>query len=167
MKKIVLIAASFALFACNNDSSTSTNNSGESPFVAGGAYSQELSDELKEFEEQEAKEWEEKKARLTDVEFLQTTFDFGDVKVNSENVHYFKLKNTGDKPLIVEKIQASCGCTTPQKLENPIAPGQIDSIRVQFVPYEGMHGTQEKTVTVTTNTFIATNKIIFTANVIE
>lgn len=167
MRKNILFVALVLLFSCNSKDAPSSNDNSESPFVSGGSYSQELSEELKDFQLQEEKELKEKQAKYTDVEFLEMTYDFGDVKVNSENTHYFKLKNTGDKPLIVESVEASCGCTTPKKLDNPIPPGGTDSIKVTFKPYEGMSGVQEKVVTVKSNTINPVNKIVFTANVFE
>lgn len=157
-----------SLVACSSPSEKNIKQENDqSPFVQGGSYSQELSKELTDFQKQEAKEEKERLAKITDVEFLATSFDFGNVKVDSKNVHYFKLKNTGKKPLIVESVKASCGCTTPKKLEKPIAPGATDSIRVEFVPYEGMSGRQEKVVTVKTNTLIPVNQLTFTAVVGE
>lgn len=166
MKKIVFLLMAFVMFSCNQNTSKKSDD-GESPFVSGGAYSQELSEELKDFQEQEEKDRKEREANLTDVEFAEMSWDFGDVKVNSRNVHYYKLTNTGKKPLVVESVQASCGCTTPNKLDHPIPPGGTDSIKVEFVPYEGMSGSQEKVVTVKSNTIVGVNKLILTANVIS
>lgn len=37
----------------------------------------------------------------------------------------FLIKNTGDKPLIISKVQASCGCTTPEWSQDPIMPKTV------------------------------------------
>jgi len=95
---------------------------------------------------------QETQESLTTVEFNKMVHDFGDVKPEVENKTTFRLKNTGTKPLIVENVQASCGCTTPKKPEKPILPGQSDEIQVSFKSNPGQTGVQNKSVTVTTNT---------------
>ena len=78
----------------------------------------------------------------------------GVVMTNAEldNVTNFIVTNTGKNPLIIEKVEASCGCTTPEKPEKPILPGKSDKINVVFHPKPGQTGEQNKTVTVTSNT---------------
>ena len=44
----------------------------------------------------------------------ETSFDFGTIKEANGNVsHTFQIKNTGDSPLVLTRVIASCGCTTP------------------------------------------------------
>ncbi|KKS67408.1 MAG: hypothetical protein UV36_C0008G0016 [Parcubacteria group bacterium GW2011_GWC2_42_6] len=40
----------------------------------------------------------------------------------------FKFKNTGDAPLVINRVQASCGCTTPTWTKEPILPGKTGEI---------------------------------------
>lgn len=161
MKYFSLLVLMFGLMSCSTNEAES--NSDVSPFAAGGKYEQELSKELEAFQKEEEKIRKANEEKLSDVEFEVTDFDFGSVKVGSQNEHFFVLKNTGKKPLIVESVQASCGCTTPMKPEKPIPPGQKDSIKVQFSPYQGMSGVIEKTVTVKTNTFIPVKQLFIRA----
>ena len=58
--------------------------------------------------------------------------DFGKVKQNVPAVYYFELKNISDKPVVVENTWASCGCTTPDKIEKPIMPGETVKLKVQY-----------------------------------
>jgi len=100
---------------------------------------------------------EEEKERLaketqTTVKFDKIIHDFGNVEPEVENKTTFRLTNTGNHPLIVENVEASCGCTTPKKPEKPILPGKSDEIQVSFKSNPGQTGEQNKTVTVTTNT---------------
>jgi hypothetical protein len=53
---------------------------------------------------------------------------------------------------VIEKVSASCGCTTPSKPEKPIQPGKSDEITVVFHPKVNQLGQQNKTVTVIANT---------------
>jgi len=58
--------------------------------------------------------------------------DFGKVKQNEPPVYYFEIKNITDKPVVVENTWASCGCTTPDKITEPIAPGSTVKLKVQY-----------------------------------
>ena len=80
--------------------------------------------------------------------------EFGKIKLNSENDCVFEVSNTGNHPLVISDVQASCGCTTPQKPEKPIPPGKSDVIKVHFKPSsKSVDGKPvEKTITVTANT---------------
>ena len=52
----------------------------------------------------------------------------------------------GKEPLLLENVQASCGCTTPEWSREPIAPGKTASIRVGYNAYGEGHF--NKTVTI-------------------
>lgn len=66
------------------------------------------------------------------ISFDKTTFDYGTVKNGSDGHRMFVVKNTGDKPLIISKVQASCGCTTPEWSQDPIMPGKTAQIKVGY-----------------------------------
>ena len=66
------------------------------------------------------------------AKFNEETHDFGKVKQNVPAVCYFEIKNISDKPLVVESATASCGCTVPEKPEQPIEPGKTAKIKVQY-----------------------------------
>jgi hypothetical protein len=59
-------------------------------------------------------------------------YDFGKVKQNEPPVYYFEIKNISNKPIVVENTWASCGCTTPDKITEPIAPGSTVKLKVQY-----------------------------------
>jgi len=59
-------------------------------------------------------------------------FDFGKIKQGVPVSTYFELKNTSDKPLVVETVYASCGCTTPEKPTEPIQPGATYKLKVNY-----------------------------------
>ena len=60
------------------------------------------------------------------------THDFGKVKQGVPPVYSFEIKNITDKPVVVENTSASCGCTTPEKITEPIAPGATAKLKVQY-----------------------------------
>lgn len=58
--------------------------------------------------------------------------DFGKVKQNVPVSYYFEIKNISDKPVVVETTWASCGCTTPEKIVEPIQPGATVKLKVDY-----------------------------------
>ncbi len=66
------------------------------------------------------------------ISFDKTTYDYGNVKNGADGHRFFTVKNTGDKPLIISKVQASCGCTTPEWSQDPIMPGKTAQIKVGY-----------------------------------
>jgi hypothetical protein len=58
--------------------------------------------------------------------------DFGKIVQNSPVTFSFELKNVTDKPVVIENTWASCGCTTPEKIVDPIMPGKSASLKVQY-----------------------------------
>lgn len=46
----------------------------------------------------------------------------------------FKFKNTGNAPLIINRVQASCGCTTPNWTREPVLPGKMGNVTVSYNP---------------------------------
>ncbi len=82
--------------------------------------------------------------------FDSRQYDFGTIQQGESVTHVFKFKNNGDKPVIIENAQASCGCTVPEKPEGPVGPGETGEIKVTFNS-AGKVGAQNKTITMTTN----------------
>lgn len=58
--------------------------------------------------------------------------DFGKVKQGVPVNYVFEIKNITDKPIVVENVTASCGCTTPEKPTEPIMPGETGKIKVEY-----------------------------------
>lgn len=81
----------------------------------------------------------------------QATHDFGEIKeADGKVAHSFEIKNTGDQPLVITRVIASCGCTTPEWTKEPIAPGKSGTIAITFDPAH-RPGTFSKTVSVYSN----------------
>lgn len=92
-------------------------------------------------------------SETTSIEYFDLVHDFGSVFYPSDNKFTFKFKNTGDAPLVIEKATASCGCTIPNKPEEPIMPGAIGELDVIFRPKSGQVGSNvTKKITVVANT---------------
>ncbi|MDG1841911.1 MAG: DUF1573 domain-containing protein [Crocinitomicaceae bacterium] len=99
----------------------------------------------------ESKELSLTAMNLTTMEFDRDTIDFGNVTADTDNIAKFTVYNTGNKPLKIEKVSASCGCTTVKEPENEIPVGGSDQIEVNFHPKIDQLNEQEKTVTVKAN----------------
>ena len=81
----------------------------------------------------------------------ETSHDFGTIgEKDGYAQHIFNFKNTGDSPLVISMVTASCGCTKPEWPQQPIQPGQEGAIIVMYNP-EGRIGGFNKAVTVYTN----------------
>ncbi len=86
----------------------------------------------------------------TTVEWEGVEHNYGKVKTGAIVKHTFKFKNTGTEPLLLTRVKASCGCTTPSYSKEPIPPGGEGFIDVSFNT-AGKSGIQRKSVTVTSN----------------
>lgn len=85
------------------------------------------------------------------IDFEKTAHDFGIIsETGGPAVYDFVFKNTGDAPLILNSVRASCGCTTPSWSRQPIAPGETGSIKVSFDPRH-RPGRFNKSITVNSN----------------
>ncbi len=87
----------------------------------------------------------------TIIEFAETRFDFGTITEGQKVRHRFKFTNSGPVPLVIAKAEGSCGCTIPTYPKEPIPPGGVGHIDVEF-DSSGRLGKNSKTVTVSANT---------------
>jgi hypothetical protein len=87
---------------------------------------------------------------LPKIKFVELAHDFGNIKEGTQATYEFKFTNTGSSPLILETVQASCGCTTPEWSKEPIAPGKTGKVIATFNS-SGRPGTFTKTITVKYN----------------
>ena len=83
------------------------------------------------------------------INFETTTIDYGTIANGSDGERVFNFTNSGNKDLIIQNVQSSCGCTIPKKPEGPIAPGESSEIIVKYDTKRT--GPFRKTITVTTN----------------
>lgn len=85
------------------------------------------------------------------VEFKKDTHDFGKVAESDNEVSYeFLFKNIGAAPLLIQRVQTTCGCTSPEYTNEPILPGKEGKIKITYSTV-GRIGTFSKDITVFTN----------------
>lgn len=152
MKKIYYFLVLLILFSCSNNNKNNKEGELTSKIEADPSSEEKLKKELELIEKEEQDRLKDLEASLTTMSFDRIKHDFGNVQEDSDNQTTFIVKNTGKRPLIIESVSASCGCTTPSKPEKPIAPGKSDKIEVVFHPKPGQLDEQTKTVTVLANT---------------
>ena len=153
MKRLFTFVVCGALLAsCSSPTKSDKNTEVGSAIEADEASESDLKKELSDIDREERELLEAEAASKTSMSFDKLKIDFGKIKEDSENAATFIVTNTGKNPLIIQRVDASCGCTTAKKPEKPILPGKPDKIEVVFHPKVGQLDTQEKTVTVTANT---------------
>jgi hypothetical protein len=64
--------------------------------------------------------------------FASTMHDFGKIVDGEQVQHKFMFKNTGKGELVVAKVEATCGCTTPDWTRDIIPPGGEGFILATF-----------------------------------
>jgi len=109
---------------------------------------------------------EEKKPEgpLPIIEFDAKEHNFGTVTEGQKVVHVYKVKNTGAAPLIIQNAAPSCGCTVPDWTKAPIPVGGTGFVRAEF-DTKGKTGKNNKTITVTANTWPKLTMLKFSADV--
>ena len=100
----------------------------------------------------------------TSIQFAVTTHDFGKVQEGEKVSFSYEFVNTGKASLVIQKAQASCGCTVPKYSDQPIRPGKKGVVEVMFNT-KGYTGVQNKSVNVYSNTNPINNVLRFTCEV--
>jgi len=89
---------------------------------------------------------------LPAMEFQTTDHDFGTINEGDVVEYTYAFKNTGEAPLIIQGAQGSCGCTVPDWTKESIPVGGTGFVKAKF-DSNGKSNIQNKTVTVTANTW--------------
>jgi hypothetical protein len=125
------VAVLFTLIACNGPVKREVNDNAPSAAVFG--------------------EQKKDSANFTSIQWIDSTKDYGKINEGDKLEVLFRFKNTGTKPLIIESVHPSCGCTVANPPTEPIAPGAEGEIKGSF-DSNGKSGLQHKTITVMANT---------------
>lgn len=69
------------------------------------------------------------------MHFEKSLHDFGTIKETDGPVAYnFQFTNTGNAPVLIKSVEASCGCTSPEWSRQPVLPGKTGFIKATFDP---------------------------------
>ncbi len=99
------------------------------------------------------------------LQFEKVEHDFGTIQEGQKVSYTYKFKNTGEAPLIIQSAQPSCGCTVPEWSKDPIQPGKEGFVKAEF-DSKGKPNAQNKTITVTANTWPKQTTLRFKAMVL-
>jgi hypothetical protein len=102
---------------------------------------------------------------LTSIQWIDSVRNFGNITEGQKLALSFRFKNTGDKPLVIQSVEPACGCTVADYPKQPLKPGEEGEITGEFNS-DGRVGQQHKEITVTTNTAMRTQNVIFEVNVV-
>lgn len=85
------------------------------------------------------------------ISFVKTAHDFGAIKEDVGKVSVdFEFSNSGNSPLIIQRVVSSCDCAVVDWPKEPLIPGAIGKIKVVFNPIN-RPGAFDKLVTVYSN----------------
>lgn len=169
MKKIlfVLAACITIVSSCNEADKTADANN---PTASDSNISKDSLDKAKTISQaannaSTPKETPIDTANLTTIQWLDgQNRDFGKMK-DGENLDVsFRFKNTGNKPLIISRVWAQCGCTVAETPQKPYAPGETGVIKAAFNS-TGKPGLNSKEVYMSANTNPSTSTLVFRVEV--
>jgi hypothetical protein len=86
---------------------------------------------------------------IAEFKFTEETHDFGKIPQGKPVTYEFKFVNTGDSPLIISNVEATCGCTVPTYSNTPVQKGETGVITATFNALAV--GSFTKTITVKSN----------------
>ncbi len=64
--------------------------------------------------------------------FKETAYNFGKVKQGDVVNHEFVFKNEGNVPLVIDRVETTCGCTAALVSDQKILPGKEGRIKTTF-----------------------------------
>ena len=79
----------------------------------------------------------------------EMSFHFGKIAQGKPVTHDFVVTNRGKTALVIENVEATCGCTTPEWSQEPVQPGGQTVIKVGF--NASAEGPFKKTITIIYN----------------
>ena len=94
-----------------------------------------------------------------------TAYDFGKIPLNKPVTHEFKFTNTGNAPLVISSVQASCGCTVTDYSKGPISPGAEGFVKATY--NAAKVGVFAKSVTVNANAEESVVQLTIKGEVVE
>jgi hypothetical protein len=84
------------------------------------------------------------------LQIKENSHNFGKIPQGRPATYIFEIVNTGDAPLKLDNVHASCGCTTPEWSRDAIPAGGTAQIKVGYNAFS--EGSFTKTVTIVYNT---------------
>ena len=99
------------------------------------------------------------------IVFEKTVHDYGTIVQSSNGETEFVFVNKGKRPLVLNNVYASCGCTSPDWTKAPVLPGEKGSVKVKYDTE--VLGPFTKTVTVSSNASNPNVTLIIRGNIVQ
>ncbi len=102
-----------------------------------------------------------------EIDFITVQHDFGEITEGEKVAYSYFFTNTGEAPLIINRVDAGCGCTAPEWTDEPVSAGEKGFVKVVFDSSDRW-GRQNKSVSVRSNA--VDNPVVvlrFTAEIIN
>jgi len=85
------------------------------------------------------------------LKFAKTKYDFGSIKKEDSPITVvFEFQNEGDVPLVIQKVDVSCGCMSIEYPKQPTMPKGTGTILVK-IDLQNQSGTFNRTLFVKSN----------------
>jgi len=68
----------------------------------------------------------------TEITFASLEHNYGTIEYDANGTCEFEFTNTGKIALVLNNVQASCGCTTPEWTKEPVKPEEKGKITVKY-----------------------------------
>ncbi len=154
--QLILFIALFGLGACQADQASKTESPSVSsqsdplPSAPPPSEPKPLVDSLAKDTTPPVTKAEKPKLSPPQMEFDTLVYDFGTIESGDVVKYEFKFRNLGDRPLEINNIIGSCGCTAASIPFLPFPKGDEGSIQARF-DSKGKIGKQENTLTIKSN----------------
>lgn len=66
------------------------------------------------------------------IKMSKEKYDIGKIPQGTPYTFYMEFTNISKKPVIVENVMAGCGCTVPEKPQQPILPNKTGKVKVEY-----------------------------------
>ena len=104
--------------------------------------------------------------KMPEITFEETEFETGKISQGEVVNFVYKFKNTGNAPLILSEVSASCGCTVAKNYpKGKILPGEGGEIAVEFNS-DNKWGDLNVSIIVAANTIPAYTQLLIRTNIV-
>ncbi|HUH35712.1 MAG TPA: DUF1573 domain-containing protein [Moheibacter sp.] len=100
------------------------------------------------------------------ITLSETTVDLGRIAFGNKAQTTIDIKNTGDKPLIINNVSSACDCVRPTWSKEAIAPGSTTKMTIEYTK-SNIEGAFNQTVTISSNAISEGRKIFRIKGIIE
>lgn len=109
---------------------------------------------------------DEKNNKMPAITFEEIEYNAGEISQGEVLNYTYKFKNTGNAPLVISSVSASCGCTIAKKYsKGKIFPGEEGEIAVEF-DSDNKWGDMNVVITVATNAIPTVTQLFIRTHIV-